>query len=128
MNHATRTLSPDERAALRQRLVWARDLAGRLPAPLTAPALLWEHDGALRVHPLARATTLGRSPHAELHFDDPKLSTRHCRLVRIGLEVYLLDLDSRNGTWVNRQRIERKALVDGDVILVGLQTLCFREP
>lgn len=76
-------------------------------------------------HPL----TIGRSLDCDLWIEDPILSRRHCR-VEPALEgdgFAVVDLQSRNGTFVNAERVqERQALVDGDVITIGRAHLKFR--
>ncbi len=58
---------------------------------------------------------------------DPRMSTNHARLTRVGGRWVLEDLDSKNGTTIGPDRIKRKPLEDGDAILVGHTALLFRE-
>ncbi|GEM_PF-3337785 len=52
--------------------------------------------------------------------DDDRISSRHCRFRFAGDGVFLNDLNSTNGTYVNGVRIENEYLLsDDDVILVG---------
>lgn len=54
-------------------------------------------------------------------------STAHCHLRRVGTSDVVQDDGSRNGTWVNGERVDRyRALADGDVIEVGHTLLCYR--
>jgi signal transduction histidine kinase len=70
-------------------------------------------------------TTIGRSPENDVCLLDDKVSRRHARLeIRAGRWV-LHDLESRNGTYVNEQRVGRQILRGGDVIRVGETTLKF---
>jgi DNA-binding NtrC family response regulator len=57
---------------------------------------------------------------------DPRMSTNHARMSRVGGRWVLEDLDSKNGTTVGPDRIKRKPLEDGDSILVGHTALLFR--
>lgn len=57
---------------------------------------------------------------------DPRMSTNHARLSRVGARWVIEDLDSKNGTTVGPDRIKRKPLEDGDSILVGHTALLFR--
>jgi len=57
---------------------------------------------------------------------DPRMSTNHARLTRVGTMWVLEDLDSKNGTTVGPDRIKKKPLQDGDTILVGHTALLFR--
>lgn len=51
--------------------------------------------------------------------DDERLSGRHARVVSEGGGVTLVDLGSRNGTWVGRRRIQQAQLQVGDVFAAG---------
>jgi ABC-type multidrug transport system fused ATPase/permease subunit len=69
--------------------------------------------------PVAAAMTFGRQD-VDVVIDDSSVSRRHARMriVDGGLEID--DLGSKNGTWVNGQRIEGPArLAAGDVVAVG---------
>jgi two-component system, cell cycle sensor histidine kinase and response regulator CckA len=66
------------------------------------------------------SATLGRSPDATIMLEDPEVSRIHARISRSEHGDYLLeDLGSKNGTFVNGARIERRLLVIGDRIRVG---------
>jgi len=58
---------------------------------------------------------------------DPRMSTNHARLSRVGGRWVIEDLDSKNGTTVGPDRIKRRPLEDGDSILVGHTALLFRD-
>jgi len=72
-------------------------------------------------------TTIGRWQDNDVVVDDRWVSRHHARLVRDGDQYRLEDLDSKNGTFVNGQRITRPTvLADGDQIQVTpLITLTF---
>lgn len=62
----------------------------------------------------------GRSPAAQLKLEkDLHFSRHHFRLEINPPRCYLLDLDSRNGTWINGSRVNESFLKDGDVISGG---------
>jgi pSer/pThr/pTyr-binding forkhead associated (FHA) protein len=68
------------------------------------------------------AITLGRSLDCDLWLDDPRLSRTHCRLEPAleGDGWVVIDLNSRNGVYVNAKRIDgRSALNHRDVITIG---------
>lgn len=71
-------------------------------------------------------TTVGRKL-ADIIIDDPKVSSTHCEIRRDGSHFKVRDLKSTNGTFVNRDAVEEKTLVDQDVMEVGSSTLCFFE-
>jgi hypothetical protein len=71
--------------------------------------------------------TIGRTPDASLFLDDVTVSRNHALLVRRRDGVYIDDLGSLNGTYVNRRRIESHKLVDGDEIQIGKFKLSYLE-
>ena len=62
--------------------------------------------------------TIGRRPDSDI-FLDVTVSRDHALLVRRGGDLYLDDLGSLNGSYVNRRRIESHRLEDGDELQVG---------
>ena len=71
--------------------------------------------------------TIGRSPDASVFLDDVTVSRNHALLVRRRDGLYIDDLGSLNGTYVNRRRIESHKLVDGDELQVGKYKLTYLE-
>jgi pSer/pThr/pTyr-binding forkhead associated (FHA) protein len=71
--------------------------------------------------------TVGRSPDAEVFLDDVTVSRNHALLVRRRDGLYIDDLGSLNGTYVNRRRIESHKLVDGDELQIGKYKLTYLE-
>ena len=66
----------------------------------------------------------GRSTRARLRLeDDPHFSRHHFRLEINPPLVHLIDLDSRNGTFINGERVSERTLVHGDVISGGKTAL-----
>ena len=68
---------------------------------------------------------IGRSPDAEIFLDDVTVSRNHALLVRRRDGLYIDDLGSLNGTYVNRKRIESHKLVDGDELQIGKYKLTY---
>lgn len=64
-------------------------------------------------------TTLGRRPYNDIVIDNLAISGEHAALHMIGGDVYLEDLNSTNGTYVNARAIKKQALENNDVIEVG---------
>ena len=64
-------------------------------------------------------TTLGRRPYNDIVIDNLAVSGEHAVLHMIGSGVYLEDLNSTNGTYVNARPIKKQALEDNDVVEVG---------
>ena len=71
--------------------------------------------------------TIGRSPDAEIFLDDVTVSRNHALLVRRRDGLYIDDLGSLNGTYVNRRRIESHKLQNGDELQVGKYKLTYLE-
>jgi pSer/pThr/pTyr-binding forkhead associated (FHA) protein len=70
---------------------------------------------------------IGRSPDAEIFLDDVTVSRNHALLVRRRDGLYIDDLGSLNGTYVNRRRIESHKLSNGDELQVGKYKLTYLE-
>jgi hypothetical protein len=69
--------------------------------------------------------TIGRRPDSDIFLDDVTVSRDHALLVRRGDDLYLDDLGSLNGSYVNRRRIESHRLDDGDELQIGKYKLTF---
>jgi pSer/pThr/pTyr-binding forkhead associated (FHA) protein len=76
-----------------------------------------------------RAITIGRSPRANNDIvlpDDGMISRRHARIeLDSDGQFTVYDIDTTNGTRVNGQRIDNKALKNGDEIIVGATRILF---
>ncbi|MGH9109311.1 MAG: FHA domain-containing protein [Acidimicrobiales bacterium] len=72
-------------------------------------------------HQLGEETTVGRSPGCAIPTaDDMYSSTLHARLFHHGEHLWVEDLGSTNGTFVNSERISRPTrLARGDLLQVG---------
>jgi hypothetical protein len=65
-------------------------------------------------------TTLGRHPDNDIVFDNMVVSGHHCVFELKGLaDVYIEDLNSTNGTYINGKMVKRQRLHDGEVIAIG---------
>jgi pSer/pThr/pTyr-binding forkhead associated (FHA) protein len=64
-------------------------------------------------------TRIGRGLSADVRLESPAVSRRHAMIVVEGDEVVLADDRSRNGTWLNDERITRAVVHADDVILIG---------
>jgi len=72
-------------------------------------------------------TAIGRSPDSAVFLDDVTVSRNHALLVRRRDGIYIDDLGSLNGTYVNRSRIESHKLTDGDELQIGKYKLSYLE-
>lgn len=88
--------------------------------------LAFRDGDTVRVLPLTREwTRIGRSLAADVRFDDATVSRRHALVVRRADGVRVLDDRSLNGIFVNGERVEWRALRDGDEVVVGRHRLLF---
>jgi pSer/pThr/pTyr-binding forkhead associated (FHA) protein len=62
--------------------------------------------------------TLGRAAECEIVLATPEISRRHALLVREGGRFEVRDLESINGTFVNGEKVSRRALQVGDVVRI----------
>lgn len=77
--------------------------------------------------PLTKDTsTLGRHKNNDIVVSDPKVSGFHARIDRGAEGHTLVDLNSRNGTWVNTRRVTTVLLKDGDEIRLGMARLVYK--
>ena len=75
----------------------------------------------LRVPLKGASVTIGRDPQCDLHLDNRALSRRHALIEKRGAAIWVKDLKSQNGTFVNGERVTDagQALNGGDTIEVG---------
>ena len=65
-------------------------------------------------------TTLGRNADNDIVLDNLVVSGHHCVFELHGLaDVFVEDLGSTNGTFINNKRVKRHRLHDGEVIAIG---------
>jgi hypothetical protein len=109
------------------------ELEGELPAAVSelaaeGPALVVRSGGGRAgesFHFSGERTTIGRSPDCDIFLDDVTVSRRHAVVVRDGNKLAIEDQGSLNGTFLNRRRIERGPLEDGDELQIGKYRLIF---
>jgi diguanylate cyclase (GGDEF)-like protein len=65
------------------------------------------------------AVTLGREPDNDVVIEADSTSRRHARIENLNDQLYLVDLCSTNGTFLNDEPITRERLANGDLIRVG---------
>ena len=73
----------------------------------------------------AERVVIGRSPECEVFLDDVTVSRNHAVVVRDGETYAIEDSGSLNGTYVNRRRVDRARLDDGDEVQIGKYRMTF---
>ena len=98
------------------------------PAPQVGWLVIREGKRRGRDFSLGPITNIGRDAmHNDLILDDDAVSAEHARIKLERKQFVLYDLASSNGTFVNEEGIEKRALTDGDEITIGETTLVFKE-
>ena len=64
-------------------------------------------------------TSLGRRPYNDIVIDNLAVSGEHAVLQMSGAEVYLEDLNSTNGTYVNGKAVKKQLLQNSDTVEIG---------
>ena len=82
-------------------------------------------DRILHVYPLSlnQPLTIGRHPENDLVIDNLAVSGHHARVQYDGQDAIVADLQSKNGTFVNGERILETALQHEDAVTIGKHTL-----
>lgn len=62
---------------------------------------------------------IGRRSGSDIHLDDPGVSKEHAVIRTVGNDHIFEDLGSTNGSTINGQRLTRRILQNGDVIVLG---------
>ena len=70
-------------------------------------------------------TTLGRRPYNDIVIDNLAVSGEHAVLQMSGTEVYLEDLNSTNGTYVNGKAVKKQLLQNNDTVEIGKYKIKF---
>ena len=70
-------------------------------------------------------TTLGRRPYNDIVIDNLAVSGEHAVIQVIGSEVYLEDLNSTNGSYLNGKAIKKQLLQNEDVVEIGKYRIKF---
>ena len=76
-----------------------------------------------RVSVDAETVLVGRGKQTDLRIEDPQASREHCRIERLGNEIFVVDLDSANGTWIGGRKVQRHPLAPGEVVKIGSTSL-----
>lgn len=121
-----RILEDEEATSLgrRAKLDDVTELAESVSGPVGPIAILWVKEGMRRgkIYSITKTTRIGRKEGetVDLAIDDPKISNPHAKFSMRDNKFFVVDFDSKNGTFVNGQRIEAVTpLNENDVIKMG---------
>ena len=64
-------------------------------------------------------TTLGRRPYNDIVIDNLAVSGEHAAIQLVGHEVYIEDLGSTNGTYINGKAVKKQLLEANDSVEIG---------
>jgi len=82
--------------------------------------VLFKKDGSRKVFPLlSNITVIGRRGDCDLHIPLLAVSRRHCQLNQNEDTVKIRDLGSRNGTYLNDERVDEATVRAGDYLRIG---------
>lgn len=71
-----------------------------------------------------KVINIGRGHDNDVVLNNPKISRNHCRIYAKGRDYYLVDLESKNGTYVNGRRITvEHRLADNDKVVIGSERI-----
>jgi hypothetical protein len=91
------------------------------------PKMIVSIDGVVikEVQLTKERTTLGRRPYNDIVIDNLAVSGEHATMQMNGNEVFLEDLGSTNGTYVNGKAVKKQQLHNGDTIEIGKYKIKF---
>ena len=120
----------DHAATIQEASPAGRDAVGGISAAFADAAppprvTLEGPPGRIEVQP--PSAIVGRDPASPIPLQDPLVSWRHAEITIAGQHVYVRDLGSATGTWVNGQAVTTpKAVRDSDRIRIGQTELTVR--
>jgi transcriptional regulator of acetoin/glycerol metabolism len=95
-----------------------RSLRERVPSE-QRPAILWTFPKYGAVTAPERRCVIGRAENCGARLEGTKISREHAEISPVSSAFGIRDLGSRNGVWVNGERVDATALMDGDVVRLG---------
>ena len=82
--------------------------------------IILQEASSQKQHEINPPCVLGRGAGADLAFTDPTISQRHALILDIGGQLWIQDLESANGVYVNQRKIvEKTPIKAGDSIQLG---------
>ncbi len=66
-----------------------------------------------------RSISIGRGPHNDIRLERASVSREHARVTSTVDGILIEDLSSRNGIRINGERVARRSLHSGDIVMIG---------
>ena len=63
---------------------------------------------------------IGRNSDCDIVINDPAVSRRHAKVYTKGGQIYVDDLHSANGVYVNKSKVNTSVLKDSDILYIGI--------
>lgn len=82
--------------------------------------------GGHELHLVPGVLDIGRANENHIQLDDPAVSHHHARIVTYFHESLVIDLDSRNGIYLNGERVFKHTLKAGDELRIGRHSFVIR--
>jgi len=100
---------------------------GAAAAPAALPVLIVVQGQEERTLPISRSPfTIGRKTDRDLVIADPRVSREHAQILLEGNCMFIQDLGSKHGTFVNGQRVsERRQLSRNDRLDFGAEDAAY---
>jgi hypothetical protein len=70
-------------------------------------------------------TTLGRRPYNDIVIDNLAVSGEHALLQMMGSDVFIEDINSTNGTYINGKAVKKQLLINNDTVEIGKYKIKF---
>ena len=64
-------------------------------------------------------TTLGRRPYNDIVIDNLAVSGEHAVMLAVGHDVFIEDLNSTNGTYINGKAVKKQLMQHNDTVEIG---------
>jgi hypothetical protein len=83
------------------------------------PAYVMARDGGSDIPLESPVVLIGRHPDCDVRFISPRVSRRHCSLIKLAGEVWVRDLGSSNGIRINDRKVQGGRLKRGDELSIA---------